>query len=433
MVGPTVYDPVERSVRPARSSPVWHVLAGAVGNVLEWYDFAAYGYFAAIIGKNFFPSASPIVSVASAFGVFAAAFLMRPIGGAFFGHIGDRLGRKKAMLTSALLMTLSTVAMGLLPTYTMVGAAAPLLLVGLRLLQGLSVGGEYTTSIVFLVEQAQPHRRGVIGSMAGTGATSGILLGSAVGAIASSCLTQGQLEAWGWRVPFLLGVLLGGAAFALRRVLADDTIKAGSRGGRLPLAEAFASDWRSIVRSSLALAFFAASFYLIFVYLVTMMQQVDGLTARRALEINTASMFVVLLATPMFGAVSDRLGRKPVLLSSVIGGIVLSVPAFWLIATPNSLSILAGQVIFALLIAAWCGPMEALLVELFASRTRCTALSISYNIVFALLGGTAPIVGVYLVSREKLDLGPAYYLIALAVVSLIGLLSIPDRTAQPLR
>jgi MFS transporter, MHS family, proline/betaine transporter len=180
---------------------VRQILAGAIGNVLEWYDFAAYGYFASALAKNFFPSDNAALSLASTFGVFAAAFLMRPVGGALFGHIGDRLGRKQALLTSAGLMTVATFAMGLLPGYATVGAAAPLLLIGFRLLQGLSIGGEFTASAVFLVERSDPRHRGLSGSYASMSATAGLLLGSGIGAIETWILSPAQVDAWGWRIP----------------------------------------------------------------------------------------------------------------------------------------------------------------------------------------------------------------------------------------
>jgi MFS transporter, MHS family, proline/betaine transporter len=374
-----------------------------------------------------------VLSLISAFGVFAAAFLMRPIGGAMFGHIGDRFGRKQALLTSAGLMTLATISIGFLPTYAVFGAAAPLLLIVMRLLQGLSVGGEFSTSIVFLVEQSAPHRRGLLGSIASLGATSGVLLGSAVGVLESAALTQVQLESWGWRIPFLLGIFLGGVIFVVRRTLDNDTPPAGRLTHSLPLVEALAVDWRDILRATIACASFAASFYLVFVYLVTLMHQVDGLPSGRALEVNTLAMLVVLAATPCFGALSDRIGRKPVLLASVGGTVLLAWPLFWLMLQPEFASILIGQIGSALLIAAWGGTMEAALVELFRGRTRCTALSISYNSAFALLGGTSPLIAVFLVSSEHLDFGPAFYLMALAAISFVAVLTMPDRTGQPLR
>ena len=400
--------------------------------MLEWYDFAAYGYFAAIFGKNFFPSGNAVISLAAAFGVFAAAFLMRPIGGALFGHVGDRFGRKRALLTSAGLMTLATIAIGFLPTYAAIGAVAPLLLIVLRLLQGLSVGGEFSSSIIFLVEHSPPRHRGLLGSIASMGATIGILLGSGVSTLITWWLSQAELEAWGWRIPFLLGIVLGVGAFILRRVLTDEAPPKDFTQ-RLPLAEALERDWRDILRGTATCASFATMFYLVFVYLVTMMQQVDGLPVRRALEINTLGMFVLLFVTPCFGALSDRIGRKSVLLGSVSGTILLAWPLFGLLLTPDPRWILAGQAGFALLIGAFAGPMEAMLVELYRGRTRCTALSLSYNTAFALLGGTSPMIAVYLVSEERLNYGPAWYLMVLAAVSLAGLVTIPDRTGQKLR
>ena len=412
---------------------VWQILAGAIGNVLEWYDFAAYGYFASALAKNFFPSDNATLSLASTFGVFAAAFLMRPIGGALFGHIGDRFGRKQTLLASAGLMTAATFAMGLLPGYATVGAAAPLLLIGFRLLQGLSVGGEFTASAVFLVERSDPRHRGLTGSYASMSATAGLLLGSGIGAILTWILSPAQLDAWGWRIPFLLGILLGGAALVLRRVIADDEPQAERKQERLPLVEALATDWREIVRGAVICAAFAAGFYLIFVYVVTMVEQIDGMPAHPALEINTLSMLVLIAATPCFGALSDRIGRKRVMLAALAGLVLFSWPLFKLVLSPHFLTVLLGQSMFALIVAAWFGTIETALVEMFRSRTRCTALSISYNAAFAVFGGTAPIIAIYLVNRLHADFGPAFFLMAMGTISFVAVLTMPDRTGKPLR
>ena len=407
--------------RPAASPGQFRqMLAGAIGNSLEWYDFAAYGYFAAIFGRNFFPSSDAVVSLASAFGVFAAAFLMRPIGGALFGHVGDRFGRKRALLLSAGLMTIATVAIGLLPTYAMIGPAAPFLLLGLRLLQGLSVGGEFATSIVFLVERSGPRRRGLLGSVACVGASCGTLLGSGVGVLVASLLDPAALEAWGWRIPFLLGIALGGTAFILRRVMVDDSLPAPHKGDRSPFAEAFRTEWPAMLRGILLCASFAATFYLVFVYMATYMQQADGLHRAPRAPDQHPQHGAVLAAVPCFAALSDQVGRKPVLAGAMLGIVLLSVPLFLLMGRPDAGSVLLGQCGFALLIAAYSGTVPATLVEMFCTRTRCTALAISYNTAFAILGGTAPMVAVYLVSRGHGDLGPAYYLMAVAVISLAG-------------
>jgi len=412
---------------------VWQILAGAVGNVLEWYDFAAYGYFASALAKNFFPSGNTELSLASTFGVFAAAFLMRPIGGALFGHIGDRIGRKRALLTSAALMTLATFSMGLLPGYATIGAAAPLLLIGFRLLQGLSIGGEFTASAVFLVERSDPRRRGLNGSFASISATVGLLLGSAIGTIETSVLSPSQVEAWGWRIPFLFGLVLGAFALVLRRVIDEDEARQDTEQHRLPVIEALATDWPDILRGALMNAAFAAGFYLIFVYVVTMVEQIDGMPAHPALEINTMSMVLLVLATPCFGALSDRIGRKTVLLISLAGLILFSWPLFKLLLSDVFFIVLIGQSMFALIAAAWFGTIQATLVEMFRARTRCTALSISYNVAYAVVGGTAPIIAIYLVNQLHADFGPAFFLMALGSVSFVAVLTMPDRTGKPLR
>ena len=198
------------------------IAAGAIGNVLEWYDFSVYGYFAASIGRAFFPKDDPVAQVLAAFGIFAVGFLMRPVGGALIGYIGDRYGRRAALTFSVAAMAIPTFLVGVLPGYHTLGVVAPILLTLLRMIQGLSVGGEYTTSIVFMVEHAPPDRRGVIGAMAGFGAVGGILVGSATGAVLAAALPTAILEAWGWRVPFLLGLVVGLAGFVLRRDIQEE-------------------------------------------------------------------------------------------------------------------------------------------------------------------------------------------------------------------
>src|SRR5215472_1737438 len=200
----------EETVAPKRRRAL---IAGIAGNVMEWYDFAVYGYFATVIGHNFFPAKDKSSSLIAAFGVFAAGFLMRPLGSLVFGHIGDRLGRKLALTASVMVMAVPTFLIGLLPTYEQAGRIAPVLLVLLRLVQGLSVGGEYTTSGVFLVEQAVPERRGFLGSFVPLGATFGVLLGSAVSAIITTVLDRGAVNSWGWRLVFLLGLVVGAVGF----------------------------------------------------------------------------------------------------------------------------------------------------------------------------------------------------------------------------
>ncbi|WGD29482.1 MFS transporter [Ancylobacter sp. WKF20] len=421
-------------LRSTRRAPVRSLVAGALGNVLEWYDFAAYGFLAAIFAKNFFPDSDAFVGLISAFGVFAASFLMRPVGGVVFGHIGDRYGRRRALLISAALMTGSTVAIGLLPTYATLGAAAPVLLLVMRLLQGLSIGGEYTTSAIYLAENAKAERRGLITSFAGCGASAGTLLGSAVGAVTAMMMSTDDLTAWGWRIPFLAGILLGGFTLYLRRasIGEDEAPPARAVTEGLPLALALRTDSANMLRALLMNLTLGVSFYLIFVYLTTYMQQVDNLTARLSLQINTISMVTVLILAPVFGGLSDRIGRKWMIASGLIGMVLLSWPLFRLLDSGTAEGALLGQIGFAVLIAMYAGPIPCALVEMFRSATRCSALSLSYNISVGLAGGTAPMVAVYLVSREHWDMGPAWYLIGLSVISLAATLTMTERRGAPL-
>ncbi len=419
--------------RMGRGAPVTPrvIAAGALGNLLEWYDFAAYGFLASIFAKNFFPASDAFVGLISAFGIFAASFLMRPLGAIIFGHIGDRYGRRLALYISAGMMTVSTVVIGLLPTYVQIGALAPVLLLILRLLQGVSIGGEYTTAAIFLGESTHPKRRGFITSFASMGGTGGTLLGSAVAALTASLLTGEQLVEWGWRIPFLLGVILGGFTLFLRTGLDDSPAAPHSEGGA-PLVEAFRVEWRNILRAIALNAMLGAGFYLIFVYLTTYMHQIEGMPERQALQVNTISMLALLLFVFLFSTVTDLVGRKVVVVAGLAGLVLFSWPLFWLIASGDPMRAQLGQLGFALLIGAYAGPMPILLVEMFDHRTRCSALSVSYNISLGLAGGTAPMVAAYLINRTHDDMAPAYYLTALAILSLVAALTMTDRTGRPL-
>ena len=231
------------------------VIAGLAGNVMEWYDFGVYGFFAAAIGSQFFPSDDPSTSLLASFGVFAVGFIARPLGGLLFGHIGDRLGRRAAVVSSVVLMIIPTLFMALLPTYAQIGVAAPIFLVLLRLAQGLAVGGEYTTSMVLLVEEAQPSRRGFVGSFAPFGALGGLLLGSAVGATLMAILPEEDASRWGWRLAFFSGLLIGLVVFLIRRRLPPDKeILATEAARKSPIGEAFRAHWRTILEDRRLLA-----------------------------------------------------------------------------------------------------------------------------------------------------------------------------------
>lgn len=410
------------------------ILAGIVGNVLEWYDFAVYGYFAASIGRHFFPSEDPAASLIAAFGVFAAGFLMRPLGGLVFGHIGDKLGRNRALILSVLAMAVPTFLIGLLPGHEHLGTLAPVLLVILRMAQGLAVGGEFTTSIVFLVESAASNRRGFVGSWGPFGATAGILLGSAVGSLVSALLPQETIDAWGWRVPFLLGMVVGLAAWLVRRRLPEPPIaRTAHDNAKSPILEAFRLEWRAILHLAALNAFLAVGFYLAFVYGVTWFEDVVGVSTAVAFDINTANMVVLLLTIPVAGALSDRLGRKPLLLISTAGGLLLAWPLFLLMHHVQPSAILAGQFGFTLLVGTFAGVNPAAMAEMLPHRVRCSALSVGYNLTMAILGGTTPMVATYFIYRTRDDLSPAFYLMIAAGISFAAVLGLRESSKSPMR
>jgi MHS family proline/betaine transporter-like MFS transporter len=402
------------------------VIAGVAGNVLEWYDFALFGFFAQQIGAHFFPAGDPTASLLAAFGTFAAGFLMRPVGGALFGWVGDRFGRKQALIWSVLAMAFPSFFIGVLPGTATIGLAAPILLLLCRLLQGIAVGGEYGASAVFLVEGAEPGRRGWMGSWAPVGAFAGTLLGSAAGAIVNATLSPDAVLAWGWRIPFILGLGVGLGGLAIRRYYVERVPHQAP--ARSPLGEAFRSHWRTILHLVALVAALAVGFYTTFVYSATWLSQVAQVPARTALGINTLAMGLSLVASLAAGMVSDRVGRRPVLLAWAGAQALLAYPLMALMARGETGGIVVGQVSLALLVAAGSGALPATMAELAPWRVRCTVVAVAHNLAMALLGGTTPLVGAWLVARTGNGLAPAVYLAAAGAVSFVAAFLLP-RTA----
>lgn len=399
------------------------VAAGIAGNVMEWYDFSIYGFFARTIGNLYFPSDDPRTSLLAAFGVFAVGFLMRPLGAIVFGHIGDRVGRGPALLWSVIAMAVPTFVIGALPTYAEIGIAAALLMVLCRIVQGLAVGGEYTSSAVFLAETAHPERRGAASAWAPFGAVAGILLGSAVGALVINTMPLEQVLAWGWRIPFLLGVVVGGVAFIIRRRIPFDE-PAAKEG--FPLAEAFRKHPVQLLQVISLSLVNAVGFYLIFVYIITWLKLFADVGARTALLINSFNMAVLLVVILGASRLSDRIGRKPILAGAAIGLLFLSWPLMALMQTGNAYYILIGQFGFALLIGSYTAVNPIAICEIFPRHVRCSAVSAAYNTTLGIAGGTAPAVATWLIEITGNPAVPAIYIMASAAVSAVAALSIHE-------
>ena len=422
----------EDTSRPKQETPSSRavILGGLAGNVMEWYDFAVYGYFASVLAPLFFPSDDPASSLVAAFGAFAAGFLMRPLGGVVFGHIGDRVGRKAALTLSVMLMAVPSVLIGLLPTYAVIGWWAPAAMVALRMVQGLSVGGEYTSSIAFLVENAHRTTRGYMGCWASVGSVAGALLGSGVGAVINTVLPPEDMAAWGWRIPFLLGLGVAGTAVWLRKSLPDIELPEPEEGEASPVVAAVRTKSGAIIRTVGVLMVYAVGYYICFLYLTSFLIDRVKVPAYEALDINTISMAAMMLLIPLMGRLSDKVGRRPVLVGAALGVVLLSYPLIRLMHTGHWLPLLFSQLVFAVLMSAYAAANPAAMVESFPGKVRVSAMSISFNISFAVFGGTMPMVAAWLLKRTHDDYSIAWLLAASGVVTLCSLWGQPETAGR---
>jgi MHS family proline/betaine transporter-like MFS transporter len=398
------------------------IAAGVVGNVLEWYDFALFGVLAPVIASHFFPSADPLAGLINSYAVFAIGFLARPLGGIIFGNIGDRLGRRQALVLSVALMAVPTALMGLLPTYQQVGVLAPILLTLLRIVQGISTGGEFAGSIIFLVEQAPGHRRGLYGSVANFGSMIGGLLGAAMGWLMAEILTPDALQDWGWRLLFFTGILVGLFGFWARIGVPDTPVfkeLAASRGlQQRPLRTALRREWRQMA-TAIGLNWSASvAYYVVFVWFISNVTDIIGLPYQTALGVGTFGLVAGLLATLALGHLSDRLGQKRMLIAGSVATVIFAVPLLMLAATATLAGVLLAQLGLAILAAVFLGTLPAVFVSLHGPALRCTALSVSYNTALALFGGTAPLIATLLVKVTGWPGAPGLYLILTALVCL---------------
>ncbi len=403
-----------------------NTIGGVIGNVLEWYDFAVFGYFAPIIGAQFFPATDQLAALINAFGVFAAGYMMRPLGGLIFGQIGDRLGRKRALQLSVIMMAIPTTLLGLLPTYASVGIWASVGLVALRLVQGVSVGGELIGSISFITEIAPPKRRGLYGSWTLFSAVGGIMLGSFLATLMHVVFDAETLAAWAWRLPFLAGFVIGAFGLWMRKGMVEspdfERLEEAGEVAKSPVLEALKHHPRQIAHVAALVVMQGGGFYMLFVWWPTYMSQIIQPPIAHALLVNTIAMGVVVVLVPLGGLASDYLGRKRVLGFSLLGFLIVAYPLFVLTDHGQMLPALGAQLIFAVLMAGVFGPGPAAMVEMFPTRTRFSGIAIGYNVSLAIFGGTAPLVSTWLISRTGDIAAPAYYLMAMALISLVAVL-----------
>lgn len=409
------------------------VSAAVIGNVLEWYDFAVYGYVATLIGKNFFPPGNETVALLATFAAFGIGFLARPLGGVVIGWIGDRHGRKVALLITIFLMAVGTVLIGLIPTYATIGVLAPTILVLARLMQGFSAGGEWGGSTAFIVEWAPEGRRGFFGSFQQMSVVMGLLLGSGIAALLSTLLDATTMESWGWRIPFLLGGILGPVGMYMRRTI--DETPAYRKAAAAPVApsDGFGAPLVLAVQAFGFTILWTVAFYIFLAYMPTFTQRYAGLSRAAALWSNTAGLLLLTIAIPFFGHLSDKYGRKPFLLACCIVFVILPYPAFSiLLGGASLLTILLIQLLIGLAIALFSGAGPAAISEIFPTRIRSTYMSTGYSIAVAIFGGFAPFIATWLIEWTKSPISPVYYVIAAAIVSGIVIAGLRETAHRPL-
>ncbi len=412
------------------------ILSGMIGNGLEWFDFALYAYMALTISKLFFPEGNAELHLLATFGIFAMGFLARPLGGVLFGYIGDKYGRRVSLAAAILMMAIPTGCIGLLPTYAQIGVWAPILLTILRLLQGLSLGGEFSGSMTYLVEHSPAHKRGAIGSTTISSLLIGFLLGSMTVLGIKSALTIEQFESWGWRLPFIIGIFVGFVGYYIRHQCDESPIyqKAKQEGtlSKFPAAEVFKQYKLQMLRACAIYVMVTMPFYMLSTYLVTYTERTLGRTMEEALTMNVVSILIVLILTPFSAHLSDKIGRRRLLLYVLGLFAIVGWPAFRLMQEPSFTSIFAGQILFAIAVGMYTAPLPALLVEAFPTRVRYTGMALAYNISACIFGGTVPMVCQYLLGQTGSYLSLVAYLFVCIGIGFWGLWGYHDRYNQPI-
>lgn len=414
-----------------RTSVQRRVLLGAsTGQFVEFYDFAIYGFSTVAIAQAFFPSQTGVFGILSAFAVYGVAFLSRPLGGVFFGALADRIGRRAVLYATLLTMGTATAVIGLLPTHASVGVVAPALLVVCRLAQGFSAGGEAVSAPSFVLEHAPFERRGTwIGiTIAASAATSMVALLFILAF--SSGMSDTTYLAWGWRIPFLVALPLSAVGIYIRRRTDESPAfqelrKEGAVTSN-PIRSSLRGNSRSLAQIFVVMALSGLGFYMLVGYFVTYLDTVVGLDRLESLGANAVALLSFTVLLPIGGRLSDKFGRKPMLIVGAVAVAVVSVPAFLLVTSGSFGAAVIGQLLLAAALCTYGGGSYTFFVELLPTETRVTGAAISYNVAFALFGGTAPFVGTWLVKASATPLAPGFYLCAVAVLALVVAAFVPE-------
>jgi MFS transporter, MHS family, proline/betaine transporter len=421
---------VSSSTVPAAAQGSSHlyriIAAGSIGNALEWYDILVYGYFAVTLSNVFFPKGDPAIALLLTLGTFGASYLVRPLGAIVLGAYGDRAGRKASLMVSILLMVIGTLMMALMPSYAAIGIVAPIAVLVARLIQGFSVGGEFGSATAFLVEHG-PGRKGFFASWQWAGQGLAALLASAFGVALTSGLAPEQLQSWGWRIPFLFGLLIGPVGFYIRRHVAETPEFLRTEAATTPVRDVVVGQWGRLLLAIGTVAISTSANYVI-LYMPTYAIKELGLPQSIGFIATLIGAAILTVGAPMIGHSSDKIGRTRVMIAMTVLFIISAYPVFLMLTTEKSLvAIVAVVAWMSLLKTGYSGALPALLAEIFPTRTRVTGMALSYNIGVPLFGGFAPLIVQWLIELTGSKLAPGYYLIATALLSLAALLIVRRR------
>ena len=407
------------------------VAAAVIGNALEWYDFIIFGVLTVVISRLFFPAESQYVSLLLTTATFGVGFFMRPVGGILLGIYADQKGRKAALLLIIVLMTAAIAMIGFAPTYAAIGVAAPLIIVLARLLQGFATGGEFASATSFLIESAPAHRRGFYGSWQMVGQGLAVLVGVLLGALLTRSLAPETLDSWGWRVPFLLGLVIGPVGLFIRRHLQETEAFLEARGAAT-VRQGFGTTLATHLKQVLVCAGLTASgtisFYVILLYMPTFAHTQLHLPLDQAFVAQSISLVCMIVLMPLSGLLSDRIGRKPIIIAALTLYLALVYPLFnWVYHNPSFGSLVIVQIVLCSLLGVFFGPISTAGAEQFTARARSTGLGIAYNLAVMIFGGFAQFFVTWLIEATGSPIAPSFYVMFGAAIGVVAAFFLVDR------
>ncbi|CAM3259847.1 glycine betaine/L-proline transporter ProP [Filibacter tadaridae] len=415
------------------------VFASAVGNAMEWFDFGIYSYLAVIIGKVFFPEVSGSTQLVFAFATFSVAFLVRPLGGMFFGMLGDRLGRKNILAITLIIMAIATLSIGLIPSYESIGITASILLLVARLVQGFSTGGEYSGAMTFIAESSPDKKRGFMASGLEVGTLVGYICGAGLVTILTLTLGDETMLAWGWRIPFIIAAPIGFIGFYLRSNLEETPAfeameESKEHDDQASMKDIFVYHKKPMLIGIGLVLFYNVVDYMLLSYMPSHLSSVLGYGETKGLILILVVMFIMIPIVLLMGYVSDRIGTKRIIMGGLIGLLILAIPAFKLIESGDNLLVFLGLMILAVFLASFQGTMPSVLPSLFFTDVRYGGLSIMYNLSASVFGGTTPLVVAFLISQTMSLMVPAYYIMIVSVIGIIVVaFFVQETSGRPLR